>query len=82
MAKAFFNEKGMKFTDYDVSVDRQRAQEMVAMTKQSGVPVIQIDGRLLVGFDQKLVEQTLKLKPLQKKEHVLNNMFFDFFSLQ
>jgi len=82
MAKSFFKDKGIKFTDYDVSVDKDKAREMMMKTQQGGVPVIQIDGRLLVGFDQKLVEQTLRLKPLQKKEHVLNNMFFDFFGLQ
>jgi len=80
MAKNFFNEKGIKFTEYDVSADQEKAKEMIAKTQQGGVPVIQIDGRLIVGFDRKLIEETLKKKPLMKKEDTLNNLFYDPFS--
>jgi glutaredoxin 3 len=80
MAKSYFKGKGIKFTDYDVSADQDKAREMIAKTKQGGVPVIQIDGRLIVGFDRNLIEETLKKKPLTKREDMMNNLFFDPFS--
>jgi glutaredoxin-like YruB-family protein len=56
MAKDFLQEKGVDYTEIDVSVDQQKAQEMVEKTGQMGVPVIIInkDGQeeVLVGFDQ------------------------------
>ncbi|MFA5986789.1 MAG: glutaredoxin domain-containing protein [Parcubacteria group bacterium] len=56
LAKDFLQEKGVEYTDIDVSVDQQKAQEMVEKTGQMGVPVIVIikDGQeeVLVGFDQ------------------------------
>ncbi len=56
MAKDFLQEKGVEYTEIDVSVDQQKAQEMVEKTGQMGVPVIIIekDGKeeVLVGFDQ------------------------------
>jgi glutaredoxin-like YruB-family protein len=56
MAKDFLQEKGVEYTEIDVSVDQQKAQEMVEKTGQMGVPVIIInkDGQeeVLVGFDQ------------------------------
>lgn len=56
LAKDFLQEKGVQYKEIDVSVDQQKAQEMVEKTGQMGVPVIIInkDGQeeILVGFDQ------------------------------
>jgi glutaredoxin-like YruB-family protein len=56
LAKDFFKEKGIEFTEIDVSVEQEKAQEMVEKTGQMGVPVIIInkDGQeeVIVGFDQ------------------------------
>jgi len=56
LAKDFLREKGVEYTEIDVSVDQQKAQAMVEKTGQMGVPVIIIekDGQeeVLVGFDQ------------------------------
>ncbi len=56
LAKDFLQEKGVEYKEIDVSVDQQKAQEMVEKTGQMGVPVIIInkDGQeeILVGFDQ------------------------------
>ncbi len=49
-AKEFFTEQGIAFENVDVSVDRARAQEMVQKSGQMGVPVVDIDGTILVGF--------------------------------
>jgi glutaredoxin 3 len=80
MAKGYFKDKGIPFTDYDVSKDQAKGREMVQKTEQGGVPVIEIDGRLIIGFDKRLIEETLKKKPLTKREDVVNNLFYDPFS--
>ena len=49
-AKEYFKQKNVNFVDVDVTRDRAKAQEMVAKSGQMGVPVIDIDGNILVGF--------------------------------
>jgi glutaredoxin 3 len=49
-AKDYFKQNSVAFEDVDVSRDRARAHEMVAKSGQMGVPVIDIDGTILVGF--------------------------------
>jgi glutaredoxin-like YruB-family protein len=51
-AKDFFNEKKVKFTEYNVASDTERRKEMVDKTGQMGVPVIVIGDDAVVGFDQ------------------------------
>jgi glutaredoxin-like YruB-family protein len=52
MAKDFFAEKNIPFTNFDVSVDAAKREEMIQMTGQLGVPVIVIDGDIMIGFDR------------------------------
>lgn len=52
MAKEFFAEKGLEYTNYDVSQDAEKREEMIKMTGQLGVPVIVVDGDISVGFDR------------------------------
>lgn len=59
MAKAYFKEKGVDFTDYNVGEDGLKAQEMVQKSGQMGVPVIDIDGTILVGFQPAEFERLL-----------------------
>ncbi len=52
MAKSFFKEKGIAYTEYNVAADAAKRQEMVDKSGQLGVPVIVIDGGApIVGFD-------------------------------
>lgn len=51
MAKKYFREKGIKFRDVDVSRDMAAARDLVRRSGQQGVPVIDIGGRIVVGFD-------------------------------
>jgi len=51
-AKEFLTEKNVPFTNYDVSVDVEKRNEMIEMTGQMGVPVIVIDGDIMIGFDK------------------------------
>jgi len=59
-AKRFLNERGIPFAEYDVSRDRAAAQKMVDLTGQMGVPVITVDGEVVIGFDRPRLEQLLR----------------------
>lgn len=60
-AKAFFQEKGQTYTEYDITQDDARAEEAVKKSGQMGVPVIDIDGQVIVGFDQPKISKALGL---------------------
>lgn len=57
--KEYLNEKGVHYTDYNVADDHEKLQEMVEQTGQRGVPVIVIDGEVIVGFNQTKIDQAL-----------------------
>ena len=59
MAKDFFTEKGLQYTNYDVSQDAVKRDEMIKMTGQLGVPVIVIGGDIMVGFDRNKIADKL-----------------------
>ena len=59
MAKKYFREKGIKFKDVDVSRDQAAARDMVRRSGQSGVPVIDIGGKVIVGFDRPKINRLL-----------------------
>lgn len=58
-AKAFLKERGIQFTDVDVSRDRAAAREVVELTGQMGVPVIVVDGEVIIGFDRSRLEMLI-----------------------
>lgn len=60
-AKAYLKDNGIPFTDVDVSQDVASAREMVKISGQMGVPVISIDGKVVVGFDKKRIDELLGL---------------------
>ncbi|MFZ2594108.1 MAG: glutaredoxin domain-containing protein [Minisyncoccia bacterium] len=55
-AKEYFRNMKVPFTDIDVSKDHAAAREMIAKSGQMGVPVIDIDGKILVGFNPELLD--------------------------
>lgn len=59
LAKDFFTEKGVAFEDKDVMTDLVARQEMMTKSGQMGVPVIDIEGKIIVGFDQETVASEL-----------------------
>ncbi len=59
MAKDFFAEKNVQYTAYDVSSDAVKREEMINLTGQLGVPVIQIGDSIMVGFDRQKVAAKL-----------------------
>lgn len=62
LAKKYFREKGVKFTDIDVSRDQSAARDMVRRSGQMGVPVIDIGGKIIVGFDKPKINSLLGIK--------------------
>ncbi|MCK5853539.1 NrdH-redoxin [bacterium] len=61
-AKRYFREKKIKFRDIDVSRDAKAASDMQRKTGQTGVPVILINNRPIVGFDKPKINQLLGIK--------------------
>ncbi len=59
-AKQFLSRQGIPFVEKNVAADRQAATEMVRISGQQGVPVITIDGQVIIGFDQPRLMQLLK----------------------
>lgn len=60
-AKQFLKENNVPFEDIDVSEDAVKAQEMITRSGQMGVPVLNIDGEIVVGFDKESIKKALGL---------------------
>lgn len=61
MTKAFFKEHNVNYEEKDVSTDAVARDEMIAKSNQMGVPVIDIDGELIVGFDKERLSALLHI---------------------
>ena len=59
-AKAFLAEKGVEYQDIDVQHDRTAAEEMIAKSGQRGVPVLEIEREVIIGFDPEAITAALK----------------------
>lgn len=59
MAKDYFANKGFAYTEFNVAEDDARRDEMVTKSGQLGVPVIDIDGKIFVGFNKSEIEKAL-----------------------
>lgn len=59
-AKRYFRENRITFREYNVAKDMRRADEMVKKSGQMGVPVIDIHGKIIVGFNQPEIERALR----------------------
>lgn len=62
MAKEFLKKNKVKFKDINVNEDKEAAMEMISKSGQTGVPVIDVDGQITVGFQQDKLKKLLKLK--------------------
>lgn len=63
-AKGYLDKLGVKYTDKDVEHDPSAAQEAVQKSGQMGIPVIDIDGTIIVGFDRPRIDAALKDKKI------------------
>ena len=61
MAKDFFTENKVAFTDYDVATNLEKRNEMVQKSGQMGVPVIFIGEDMIIGFDEDAIREKLGL---------------------
>ena len=59
MAMDFLNSKGVSFVEKDVAADQAAAEEMIDKSGQMGVPVVDIDGEIIIGFDKTKIEELL-----------------------
>ena len=59
IAKDYFRKNNISFQDYNVAADVRKAEEMVQKSGQMGVPVIDINGRIIVGFNQPEIERAI-----------------------
>ena len=59
-AKDFFRKNHVRFTEHNIARDQRRADEMMRKSGQMGVPVIDINGKVIVGFNQPEVEKALR----------------------
>ncbi len=62
MAEDFFKQNKVKYKTIDVGKDPKAAQEMVKKSGQMGVPVVDINGKIIVGFDKTAFRKALGLK--------------------
>lgn len=59
--KEFLKENKVSFEDIDVSNDKEASAEMIKISGQNGVPVIEVNGTIIVGFDEEKLKKALKL---------------------
>lgn len=63
-AKEYLDKLGVKYTDKDIESDSKIAQESIEKSDQTGIPVIDIDGTIIVGFDRPKIDAALKDKKI------------------
>lgn len=59
-AKGYLDKLGIKYQDKDIEKDPKNAEEAVSKSGQMGIPVIDIDGTIIVGFDRPKIDEALK----------------------
>ena len=60
IAKDWLRKQIVAFNEYNVATDMVKAQEMVKKSGQMGVPVLDVNGKLIIGFNQSAIESALK----------------------
>lgn len=61
-AKDFFAQNKVTYEEYNVIIDEKRRDEMIKRSGQMGVPVIDVDGKLVIGFDERRLRELLTIK--------------------
>jgi len=59
--KGYFKKHGIEFEDIDISKDEKQLQKMIKDSGQMGVPVVDIDGEVIIGFDKERIDKLLKI---------------------
>ena len=66
--KEFLKENKIAFKNIDVASNQKAAQEMIKKSGQTGVPVTEINGKIIVGFDKSAIQKALKSGKKSKKK--------------
>ena len=61
MAKEFLKANQVDYKDVNVAADSNAAREMIQKSGQNGVPVLDVDGKIIVGFDKDALKKALQL---------------------
>lgn len=62
LAKKFMKDHGVVYTEHDVATDLVQRKIMVDKSGQLGVPVIDVDDKIMIGFDEALLKEVLGIK--------------------
>lgn len=62
MAKEYFKANNVEYTELNVATDEEARNAMLEKSGQMGVPVIDVDNNIVIGFDQELLAELLKIK--------------------
>jgi glutaredoxin-like YruB-family protein len=76
--KTYLHEKGVEFEEYDVSKDQEKLKEMLRKTGSGSVPVTDIEGKVIVGFDPEKIEKALNAIMVARST-LIRNLIFDPF---
>jgi len=68
MAKDYFKENNIEYEEFNVAEDTEKRQEVFEKTGQMGVPVIEINDQIIIGFDRSKVEELLQETSTEEKE--------------
>ena len=61
-AKDYLTSKGVSYTDYNVAADLNKRKEMIDKSGQLGVPVIDVEGKIIIGFDEAELAEAVGIK--------------------
>lgn len=60
MAKEYFRSRNLEYKEFDVASDAEKRMEMIQISGQLAVPVIKINGKIILGFDKNAIDRALK----------------------
>ncbi len=63
--KSYFSKHNIEFINIDVSKDEKELDKMIKDSGQMGVPVVDIDGQVIIGFDKQKIDELLKINNKQ-----------------
>ncbi|MBX4198611.1 glutaredoxin family protein [Candidatus Parcubacteria bacterium] len=63
MAKEFFKQHNIAYTEHNVAADQEKRKEMIDISEQMGVPVIRIDDTVVIGYDEQALKDLLLAMP-------------------
>ena len=59
IAKKYLRDRGIKYTEYNVAADHRRAMEMIKKSGQQGVPVIDFNNNIVIGFNREKIDRLI-----------------------